>query len=105
MPYVVFGNQTAANQFRDNIDADFGFPINGVRMGGGIHASVAQGRTTRYAPLIKHPTLNRWAFPDDPIIRGKRPRVPLPGGATSEELDGTWEGAQPTSFRAADPEI
>jgi hypothetical protein len=93
MASVVFNTRIAAHQFADAIDADFGFPILGVRMGGGIHAPILQGRTARYGVVRKHPTLSQWSFPDDPVVVGKRPRVPLPGGASSQTLDSTWDPA------------
>ena len=94
MASVVFTSRLAAHQFSDAIDAEFGFPIPGVRMGGGIHVPPVQGRTARYGAVRKHPSLSQWAYPDDPVIVGKRSRVPLPGGASSQTLDSTWDPAQ-----------
>lgn len=93
MPGIIFLTRLAAHQFGDAIDSDFGYPVLGVRMGGGVHAPILQGRTARYAAIRKHPVLARWTYPDDPLVVGKRPRVPLPGGATSQTLDATWDDA------------
>lgn len=92
MAHLVFTDQPTATAFAAAIDADFGYPKDGVRVGGGIHASRAEGRTTRYAGILKHPTLSRWAYPEDPVVRGKEGRVPI-GTATRQTLDATWDGA------------
>lgn len=93
MAHIVFLTRLAAHVFADAIDGDFGYPILGVRNGGGVHAPFLQGRTARYSAVRKHPILARWSYPDDPLIVGKRTRVPLPGGATSQTLDATWDDA------------
>lgn len=92
---VVFLTRIVAHQFANDIGADvaIGYPRLGVRNGGGTHVPLLQGRTTRYAAIMKHSTLSRWMFPDDPVIVGMRARVPLPGGATSQTLDSTWDDA------------
>jgi hypothetical protein len=103
-PSVTFVNLTVARLFRDNLDTAFGYPRSNVVMPGGLHGPT--GATSNYASLVKHPTLNRWAYPDDPLIVGKRPQVPLPAGGTMTDLDSdpTWDGAQPASLRQEDLE-
>lgn len=100
MAHLVFTDQPTVAAFAAAIDADFGYPKDGVRMGGGIHVSRAEGRTTRYAATLRHPTLNRWAYPEDPVVVGKEARVPVPGGASRQTLDATWDGAS-SNFVAA----
>jgi hypothetical protein len=98
-PAIVFANLTVARKFRDDIDADFGYPQPNIVVPGGTLAPV--GQTTGYASLIKHPTRNQWAYPDEPIVRGMRGRVPIPGGGGSRvdlDTDPTWEGAEPASL-------
>lgn len=96
-PSIVFNNVTQARRFRDDIDADFGYPLPNLVLPGGLHGPT--GQTTAFASLVKHPSQNRWAYPDEPLVRGKRGRVPVPGGASQEDLDDdpTWEGAEPVN--------
>jgi len=90
MAHLVWADRPTAKAFSDAIDADFGFPTLGCRMGGGIHVSVAQGRTARYASVDKHRTLSQWAYQEDPVIVAKEVRVPI-GVATRQTLDATWD--------------
>jgi hypothetical protein len=91
-------NLTVARKFRDDIDADFGYPLPNVVCPGGVSAPI--GQTTGYATLLKHPTLNQWAYGDEPVVRGKRGHVPIPGGGSQLDLDtdSSWDGALPASF-------
>ena len=93
MPHLVFTDRPTARAFSDAIDADFGFPTLGCRAGGGIHVSPAQGRTARYATVRKHQSLTQWAYQEDPVVIGKEVRVPVPGSATRQTLDATWNDA------------
>ena len=97
---VVFNALPAARKFRDDIDADFGYPLPNVVVPAGVPAP--RGQTTGFASLLKHPTLNQWAYPDEPLVRGKRGRVPLPGGASQVDIDTdpAWLDATPASFMA-----
>jgi hypothetical protein len=93
--YIVFTSQAQANRFAADIDAEMGYPRDGVRMGPGRHAPLAACRTLHFAVPIKHPTRSEWAFPDEPVVQGKRGRVPLPGGAVVKELEPDWRPAGP----------
>jgi hypothetical protein len=97
-PSIVFTDVTAARKFRDDLNTAFGYPRPNVVVRGGAPATT--GQTTGYASLLKHPTLNQWAFPDDPLIKGKRGQVPMPGGSSQVDLDAdsTWDAAQPASL-------
>ena len=47
------------------IPAD-GSGLPGTPIGGGVHASDAEGRTYRYAEIVKHPKRAEWAVAIDP---------------------------------------
>lgn len=60
-PHAVFFSSLAvAVGLRNAIDNRAGYPVDGVNVGGGIHAPAAQSRTVRSSPVRKHPTLARW---------------------------------------------
>jgi hypothetical protein len=86
MNRVVFPAIALANQFAAAIDAELGYPKTGTNFGGGVHVSPTFV-TQRHGTLIKHPTLNQWAYPDDAVVVAKRARVPLPPQAESRVLD------------------
>lgn len=88
MVHIVLTDQSAAFAFSAAIDADFGYPKSNVVVGGGRRGSL--GQTTRYADLLKHNTLNQWAYPEEPVIVGKEKAVPIPPGATRQTLDASW---------------
>lgn len=89
MPAVVFTSLTVARKFRDDIDAELGYPRPNVVVDG--DAPAPTGQTTTFAEIVKHPSRNEWAYADEPTVRGKRGRVPLPPGAQSKELEPDWE--------------
>lgn len=45
-----------ATAFRNAIDAVFGYPRDGVDIGGGVHATAAQSRTLTWAVPFRHVT-------------------------------------------------
>ena len=100
MAHVVFTTRSALDAFSAAVDSDRRLPVDGVRMGGGVHVSRADGRTTRYAGTLKHRTLSRWAYPDDNVVA----RIATPGGATRQTLDATWDDAV-VSLIAPPPDI
>lgn len=103
-PCIVFASRVVADKFKSDIDTALAYPRSNLVMGGGIHGPI--GATTDYAKLLKHPTLNQWAFPDEPIVRGKRGSVPVPAGGTQLDLDTdpAWDGATSLPLRKEDTE-
>jgi len=88
---IVCLSSADATSFASAIDAKMIYPQDGIDMGDGIHASKAESRTTRYGPIIKHPTLNLWAYPQDANVQTQVAKsVSLPPGATIQTLDATW---------------
>jgi hypothetical protein len=94
MTALVWTARGLAVAFSAGIDADFGFPIDGCRNGGGVHVTRAGGRTTRYASVDKHRTLNQWAYQEDGVIVAKEARVPI-GTGLRQTLDATWDDRIP----------
>jgi hypothetical protein len=91
MRAIVFTSRTIAERFAADLEASVGLPLEGIPMGGGTNAPPSVGRTEHVAELIKHPSRNEWAFPDTPIVRGKRGNVPIPVGGTEKELEPDWD--------------
>ena len=52
------------------LDVAYGCPIDGIDIGGGVHASKAQSQTVHYGPVLKHPTLANWAAVCDKFPAG-----------------------------------
>lgn len=94
MSAIVFTQQSDADAYSAAVDAKLGYPRPGVDMGGGLHAPPAQGATTRYGGVQKHPTLTLWAYPNDPAVAAAA--IALPVGATVQVLDATWTPAVQT---------
>lgn len=89
MNAVVFAALAVANPFAAAVDASFGYPSNGVDIGGGIHVPPAQSRTLRYAALQQHHTLSLWAYLYDSKVQSSG--VAVPGGGVVQALDATWD--------------
>lgn len=90
MVHIVFASRPQATKFASDVDAELGLPLDGVDMGPGPHAPKALTRSVRFAELRKHPVRSEWAYPDMPLIKGKRDRVPVPPGAVVKELEPDW---------------
>lgn len=108
MAHLVFTNRLVAEGFSADIDTVLGYPRDGVNIGRGPHVPPSLGRTLRHSTVRKHPTLNQWAYEEDPVVIHMETRVPVPGTATRQTLDATWEEnrpGRPTGLRAPDPEI
>lgn len=89
MNAIVFTTRNAAFTYAASIDTSFGYPRNGVRMRGARNV----GTTTRYQGVLKHPTLNLWAYVEDPIVHWKIRSFPVVPPATRQELNASWIGA------------
>ena len=58
MKAVLFpADRTGALAFQGRLDAAYGCPIEGVDIGGGVHAPPEQSRTTHYGSVMQHPTV------------------------------------------------
>jgi hypothetical protein len=78
-----------ANTYRAATDTAAGYPKDGINIGGGIHASVAEGRTYHQANVLPHPTLALAAVvPWDAAMIGLA--VAPPAGATVQIMDASW---------------
>lgn len=93
MSHVVFTVRADLSTFAAAVDAARGIPINGVRMGSGIHCPPADARTTRHQGYLQHRTLPRWAYLEDPAVLEAEGRVPIPATGTRQTLDATWNDA------------
>jgi len=60
--YVVKTDLAAIQAIQAKLDAALGYPKEGVKVGGGLHASKAESTTLHHAPILKHPTRNEWAL-------------------------------------------
>jgi hypothetical protein len=84
-----------AQKYQSDVDAKIGgYPHDGVDVGGGVHATAAEGRTYHYAGVLKHPTLSIAAYLDntavgDDVSTGKA-AVAKPVGSSVQTLDATW---------------
>lgn len=94
MPAIVFTVQLDANNYAAAVDAKYGYPRIGQDIGGGIHASKAEGTTQTHAQVLKHPTLPQWAYmdagPATIFIQKPVADVALPVTGSIQTLDATW---------------
>jgi len=83
-----------ATLYQAAIDVKQGYPRDGVDIGGGIHASKAEGRTYHQAGTLKHPTLSTAAYLDDTALgddtQGGKQAVAKPLGSAVAMLTPDW---------------
>lgn len=73
------------------VDAQLGYPKNGVDVGGGLHVPAAQSRTTTAAAPMQKAASVIWGLPiGSDMVAVIGAAVPLPGGAAVVALDNTW---------------
>jgi len=93
---IIFNSEAEANRFQTLIDQDLGYPKHGILRSGGIHISCdcnlpdfsidCPNVTKTYSEVIKHPTLDKWAYPIDETVHNSR--VNFDG--SPEPLDSGW---------------
>lgn len=103
MMAYVFDSPDAATTFQAEVDGALSYPMPGVDVGGGRHATVEEGTTVHYGYILEHPDGTRWAHPSDDTIdaavagfSAHQQGGGKGGGQSSltppapEELDATW---------------
>lgn len=106
MTALVFTVLADAVAYGAAVDTKLGYPKPGTDIGGGFHAPPAQSVTLRYGEARQHPTLQQWAYPDNPTQPGPfvaaKDQVPVPATATETALDATWFPAPAVAVAISD---
>lgn len=83
-----------ATKYQTDIDTKQGYPRDGVNIGGGIHASAAEGRTYHQAGVLPNPKDATAAYLDDTAVgddtTGGKQAVAKPAGSVVTQLDAAW---------------
>lgn len=106
MKAIVLTDATTATKTASDLDAQYGYPCDGVDVGGGVHAPPALSRTLRYADVLKHPTDAKWAVQIDVKDVGDAKVaavVATEKTAPPADLDATWDGATKVASADAAP--
>jgi hypothetical protein len=89
--FYISATQSLVSAWATTVDASQGYPRAGVDIGGGLHVSVLDGTTYRYASVYQHPTLSMWAYLSDATTVAAL--AATAGKPIPTQLDATWIGA------------
>lgn len=90
MKALIYANKSEAEAMRAKIDAAHGLPVDGVDIGGGIHAPPEQSRTYHFQSIIEHPLTKEWAAIVDLVDVSKL------AGKDASDVDAAQKGADLT---------
>lgn len=95
MKAVVFSDKTSADAIQAKIDAAYGYPRDGVDIGGGIHVHPSLSRTLHAQAVIAHPDGKQFAAVTDDVDSSKLAAQDKTAVDAAVTLDATWFAETP----------